>query len=236
MIKLKRNLFKGPNAYKQSSWLRAAVLGSNDGIISIAGLVIGVLEATQSKEAVFTAGIAGIIAGVISIAVGEYISVKTQRDMEESSLAKERQNLVNYPKEELEDLVSAYEKEGLKPNIAETVATEFTEANAFMAHAEADLHIDPNHLINPWKSVVASSISFVLSALIPLSAIMLCPQTYSVLAVFVSVIIALTITGTLTAKISGANTLRSTLRIVIGGTIAMVATYIAGILFRVAGV
>lgn len=236
MTKLIRNAFRVSDTSNKSNWLRAAVLGSNDGIISIAGLVIGVSEAAQSKDAVLAAGIAGIVAGVISMAVGEYISVRTQRDMEEASLSQERLDLADYPKEELEDLVSAYEKEGLEPNIAETVAKEFTQANAFMAHAETDFHIDPNHLTNPWKSVIASSIAFIASALIPLSAIMLSNNNYAILVVFTSVILALIVTGTLTARVSGTSTFRSTLRIVIGGTIAMIVTYVAGVLFRVAGV
>lgn len=234
MITPIKNKSRSFNTNARSNWLRAAVLGSNDGIISIAGLVIGVSEAAQSKDAVLAAGIAGIIAGVISMGISEYISVRTQRDMEEALLAKERLDLASHPKEELADLVSAYEKEGLKPSVAETVAAEFTEASAFVTHAEVDLHIDPNHLTNPWKSVFASAAAFIISALIPLSVMMLSASNCAALITFTAVVVALIITGILTARISGANVFRSTLRIVVGGAIAMSVTYLVGALFRIA--
>ena len=224
------------NTNDRSNWLRAAVLGSNDGIISIAGLVIGVSGAAQSKESILTAGIAGIIAGAISLGAGEYVSVSAERDMQKALLAKERQDLVNYPKEELNDLVSAYENEGLKPDTAEVVAKEFTEADAFATHAEVDFNIDPKHLTSPWSSVFASSFAFVIGSLIPLSAIMLSTKNYTVIVTFIAVVIALIITGTLTAKVSGTKVLKPVLRVVAGGIIAMVVTYLVGILFKVASV
>jgi len=236
MTKQTNNKFNSnnPNTNDKSNWLRAAVLGSNDGIISIAGLVIGISGAAQSKETVLTAGIAGIIAGAISIGAGEYVSVCAQSDMEKALLKKEKYNLINYPKEELDDLVSAYEKDGLKPKAAEIVAEEFTEADAFDTHAEVDYNIDPHHLTSPWSSVVASSISFAIGSLIPLSAIMFSDSSYSVVVAFVAVVIALTITGILTAKVSGASITRSVLRVVSGGVIAMTVTFLVGILFKVA--
>jgi len=220
---------------EKSNWLRAAVLGSNDGIISIAGLVIGVAGATQSKTAVLTAGLAGIIAGALSMAAGEYVSVSTQRDTEDALLAKEKRDLAEYPKEELADLVSAYEADGLEPKIAKIVATELTKVNAFEVHADVDFHINPKSLTNPWISVFASAGSFTVGATIPLIVIMLPVEAYTVPATFIAVIFALTITGILSAKISGANIFKSTLRVVIGGAVAMTVTYIIGNLFKVIG-
>ena len=224
------------NLSQQSNWLRAAVLGSNDGIISIAGLVIGVAGATQSKTAILTAGLAGIVAGALSMAVGEYVSVSTQRDTENALLAKEKRDLVEHPQEELDDLVSAYESDGLEPKIAKAVAVELTKVNAFTVHADVDLHIDPKNLTNPWSAVLASAGSFTVGALIPLVIIMLPVDGYTIPVTFVSVILALTLTGILSARISGASVYRSTLRVVLGGAIAMLVTYVIGNLFKVIGI
>ena len=223
------------NLNKQENRLRAAVLGANDGIVSIAGLVIGVAEASQSKTAILTAGLAGIIAGALSMAVGEYISVSTQRDTEKAMLAEERRDLKYHPKEELADLAVIYEDEGLTKKTAKTVAAEFTKADAFTAHAESELHIDPNNLTNPWSSMLASAGSFTIGALIPLVAIMLPIGVFTVPVTFISVIFALTIAGIISAKQSGADIRKSTLRVVVGGTIAMVVTYVIGNIFRVVG-
>jgi len=224
------------NISKQSNWLRAAVLGSNDGIISIAGLVIGVAGATQSKTAILTAGLAGIVAGALSMAVGEYVSVSTQRDTENALLIKEKQDLAEHPREELADLVSAYEADGLEPKIAKAAAAELTKVNAFAVHAEIDLHIDPKNLTNPWSAVLASAGSFVAGALIPLIVIMLPVGDYTIPVTFVAVILALIITGILSARISGASIYKSTMRVVLGGAFAMIVTYSIGNLFKVIGV
>jgi len=230
-----RDILGKVNTSGQSNWLRAAVLGSNDGIISIAGLVIGVAEATQSKTAILIAGLAGIVAGAMSMAVGEYLSVSTQRDTENALLANERRDLVNHPDEELANLVSAYESDGMDPKIAKIVALELTKTNAFTTHAEVDLHIDPKHLTNPWSAVFASVGSFIAGALIPLAAVLVSTEKYTVTITFVSVIVALIITGLISAKVSGANVFKSTLRVVVGGAIAMVVTYAIGNLFKIAG-
>ena len=224
------------NLNKTENRLRAAVLGANDGIVSIAGLVIGVAEATQSKTAILTAGLAGIIAGAMSMAVGEYISVSTQRDTEESMLNKERKDLRNHPKEELEDLARIYRSEGLSTETANLVARELSEKNALEAHADVDLHIDMKNLTNPWSSMLASAGSFVLGAIIPLVAIMLPVGNLTTPVTFGAVIVALFIAGIISSKASGANIAKSTLRVVIGGAIAMTVTYLIGNLFKIAGV
>lgn len=217
---------------ERSNILRAAVLGANDGIISIAALVIGVATATESSEAVLAAGIAGILAGAVSIGAGEYVSVSTQRDVESSELKKEKEDLKKHPKEELELLTEEIEAEGVGPIKAKRIATELTEANAYLVHAATDFHIDPKHLSSPWSSVIASSFSFVLGALIPLGFILLPIGLYTEVVVFVSVIIALTISGIISSVLSDTpRPIRSTLRVIAGGVIAMVATYALGTLF-----
>lgn len=227
-----RNTIGKVDTRGQSNWLRAAVLGSNDGIISIAGLVVGVASATQSKSAILIAGLAGIVAGAMSMAAGEYLSVSAQRDTENALLANERKDLVDHPEEELADLVSAYKSEGMDPKIAKVVALELTESNAFATHAEVDLDIDPKHLTKPWSAVFASASSFVVGSLIPLAAVLISVEKYTVVIIFVSVIFALIITGIISAKISGANVFKTTSRVVLGGAIAMIVTYVIGNLFK----
>lgn len=169
------------------------------------------------------------------MASGEYIAVSTQRDTENALLAEEKINLKKYPKEEMQDLVSAYENDGLDLSAAKTVAREMTQANAFAVHADVDLHIDPNHLTNPWVAALASAGSFVAGAIIPMVAIMLPVEDLTVPVAFVAVIVALTITGVLSAKISGANVFKSTMRVVVGGAIAMIITYSIGVVVKLIG-
>lgn len=220
----------------EKNGLRAAVLGANDGIVSIAGLVIGVAGAGASKVAILTAGLAGIVAGAMSMAAGEYVSVSTERDSEKSMLDHEAQELRDHPTEELQDLEKAYEAEGLSRAKALHVAKEMSAGDIFKVHAEVDLHIDPKHLTSPWSSVFASAGSFVVGAIIPLSAVMIPTGGYDVPVTFAAVILALTITGALSAKASGAKVSKSILRVVAGGAIAMIVTYVIGNVFHIAGV
>lgn len=211
--------------------LRASVLGANDGIVSVAGIVAGVAGATNNKAVIITAGVAGLVAGALSMAAGEYVSVSSQRDTERALLAKERRELEQYPQEELEELTQIYEHKGLKRSTAELVARELTSHNAYAAHVDAELNIDPNDLNNPWQAAVASAISFLIGAVIPLLAIVVSPNQLRLPIVFASVIIALVITGVLSAYAGGANRLKATVRVVIGGSLAMVVTYCIGRLF-----
>ncbi len=205
--------------------LRAAVLGANDGIVSVSGIVVGVAGATSSKSIIFTAGIAGLIAGALSMAAGEYVSVSSQRDTERALLNKELYELKHYPKEEFQELIKIYESKGLSNKTATLVAEELTANNVFAAHAEAELKIDPNDLNNPITAAIASAVAFFTGALIPLATILLSPEKYRIIITFVSVLIALTITGILSAHFGGANKVKATIRVVIGGAIAMAATY-----------
>ena len=215
------------------NWLRAAVLGANDGIVSIAGLVVGVAGATNSLSAILTAGIAGIIAGAISMAAGEYVSVSSSRDTEKALLEKERYELKNFPEKELQELADIYEKKGLSKKTAMVVAQELTDNDPIAAHFDAELGIDPDNLTNPWDAAYASAASFLVGAAIPLAAIILPPEDVRIPFAFSSVIIALVITGTVSAKVGGANIPKAVIRVVIGGALAMAVTYGIGRTFGI---
>ena len=215
------------------NWLRAAVLGANDGVVSVASIVLGVAGAVKSSDFILTAGVAGLVAGALSMAVGEYVSVSTQRDSEESQLERERYELMHEPEHELAELVDIYVAKGLNPATAKLVADELTAHDAFAAHADAEFNTDPNNLTNPSHAALASALSFTVGGLIPLLAIVLPPANLRIIVTFVSVLIALIITGIFSAKLGGSKKVRATVRIVVGGILAMVATYGAGVLFGV---
>jgi VIT1/CCC1 family predicted Fe2+/Mn2+ transporter len=218
------------------NWLRASVLGANDGIVSIAGLVLGVAGATSSSIIILTAGIAGIVAGAISMAAGEYVSVSSSRDTEKALLEKERYELKNNPEGELAELAGIYEGKGLSKKTARIVAEELSAKDPIAAHFDAELGIDPNNLANPWHAAFASAASFLAGALIPLLAIILIPSPFRVPLTFLSVVLALGITGTLSAKVGGASVPKAVFRVVVGGALAMVVTYGIGKLFNVSGI
>lgn len=223
----------GAKTAQKANWLKAAVLGANDGIISIAGMVIGVASATGLADDIFTAGIAGIVAGAISLGVGEYISVSSQRDIEESLLAQKQQDLDSNPKGELKSLKTTFQGQGLDSKTASVAAQETTKKDALGVHAELDYHIDSQQLTSPWSSVFASIFSFVAGAMVPFVAIMLAEDDIRIPITFISVLLALTFTGFVTAKISHSkNIKKSMVRVIIGGAIAMIVTYFVGELFR----
>ncbi len=215
------------------NWLRAAVLGANDGIVSVASIVLGVAGAVKSSDFILIAGVAGLVAGALSMAVGEYVSVSTQRDSEEAQLERERYELMHEPEHELAELVDLYKAKGLTPETAKLVACELTAHDAFAAHADAEFNTDPNDLTNPLHAAFASALSFTLGGLVPLLAIVLPVPSLRIGVTFVSVLIALIITGIFSAKLSGSKKMRATIRVVVGGVLAMAATYGAGVLFGV---
>jgi VIT1/CCC1 family predicted Fe2+/Mn2+ transporter len=221
------------NTGSKLNWLRASVLGANDGIVSIAGLVVGVAGATDSTQIIFTAGMAGIVAGAISMAAGEYISVSSSRDTEKALLKKEQYELKHFPKQELEELAQIYERKGLTKNTAILVASELTRNDPYKAHIDAELGIDPDNLTNPWHAAFASAASFLIGAVIPLIAVLAPPTSVRIQFAFAAVLVALAITGTISAKIGNAPVLRAVARVVIGGAIAMVVTYGIGSMFGV---
>jgi VIT1/CCC1 family predicted Fe2+/Mn2+ transporter len=210
------------------NWLRAGVLGANDGIVSTAGIVIGVAAATSDRGTIATAGIAGLAAGAMSMAAGEYVSVSTQRDTERALLAKERRELREMPAEELDELTQIYREKGLSPELAAEVAAQLTDHDALGAHAEAELGIDPDQLTNPWQAALASMVSFTLGALLPLVAILLPPVSARVWVTAVAVVVALALTGWGSARLGDAPAGRAVLRNVAGGVLAMAVTYAIG--------
>lgn len=215
------------------NWLRAGVLGANDGIISTAGVVIGVAAATPDRTVVLVAGLASLAAGAMSMAVGEYVSVSTQRDSEMALLEKERRELEEQPEEELEELAALYRAKGISDDLAHQVARQLTEHDALGAHAEAELGIDPDDLTNPWHAAWASMVAFTLGALLPLVAILLPPQDWQVQVTVAAVLLALFLTGTVSATLGGAPRGRAIARNVLGGALAMALTYGIGSLMGV---
>src|SRR6478609_5760813 len=212
------------------NWLRAGVLGANDGIVSVAAVVVGVAGATSSVPTIVTAGLAALVGGAISMALGEYVSVSSQRDSERALIAKERRELAEMPEEELEELTGLYEQRGLSDATARSVALELTAHDALSAHLEVELHIDQNDLVNPWHAALSSAIAFTLGALLPLLAILLPPPEWRVPVTFVAVLIALAVTGSVSAHLGGAPRLRAASRLVLGGALALVVTWLIGTL------
>lgn len=219
-----------PGIGKRLNWLRAGVLGANDGIVSTAGIVIGVAAATIERSTIATAGIAGLAAGAMSMAAGEYVSVSTQRDTERALLAKEKRELREMPEEELEELTQIYREKGLTPELAAEVARQLTAHDALGAHAEAELGIDPEELTNPWHAAWASMAAFTLGALLPLLAILLPPAGARIWITAAAVVVALAFTGWGSARLGQAPVRPAVLRNVGGGMLAMLVTYGIGAL------
>lgn len=216
------------------NWLRAGVLGANDGIVSVAGIVVGVAGATAARGPIFTAGLAGLVAGAVSMALGEYVSVSSQRDSEHALMAQERRELHESPEEELAELTALYRAKGLSPATARQVAEELTEHDALGAHLDAELGIDPDDLANPRQAAAASAVSFTLGALLPMIAILLPPQSWRVPVCVLAVLAALALTGVVSARLGGANPRRAVLRVLIGGALGLAFTYGVGHLFGTA--
>ena len=210
------------------NWLRAGVLGANDGIVSVAGIVVGVAGATSGRQPIAVAGIAGLVAGALSMAAGEYVSVSTQRDTEQALLEKERIELRDMPEEELEELTGMYQSKGLPRQLAEQVAQHLTEHDALGAHAEVELGINPDELTNPWHAAAASLVAFFVGALLPFVAILLPGASWRVPVTFVAVLLALAVTGRVSADLGGAPRRAAVLRNMGGGAVAMVITYAVG--------
>ena len=210
------------------SWLRAGVLGANDGIVSTAGIVTGVAGATTDRGTIMIAGVAGLVAGALSMATGEYVSVSTQRDSELALLDKERRELREEPAEELQELAGLYVAKGLTEDLALQVAQQLTEHDALGAHAEAELGIDPDDITSPWAAAFASMVAFVLGALLPLLTILLAGADARVPVTVVSVAVALALTGWASARLSFGPPRRAVLRNVGGGLLAMGITFAIG--------
>ncbi len=207
------------------NWLRAGVLGANDGIISTAGLVIGVAAATSVTSEIATAGIAGLVAGAVSMALGEYVSVSSQRDSERALIHRERRELEELPEEEHRELVGLLRRRGLSEGSAETVARELAEHDALGAHLQVELGIQQEDLANPWAAAGVSALAFALGALLPLVAILLPPDSVRVPVAFLAVLVGLLATGLLSAHLGSAPKGAAVVRLVLGGALAMAVTF-----------
>jgi VIT1/CCC1 family predicted Fe2+/Mn2+ transporter len=215
------------------NWLRAGVLGANDGIVSVAGVAVGVAGATADRSAILVAGVASLVAGALSMAGGEYVSVSTQRDTEQAALRLERYELETMPEEEERELAGIYQEKGLSPELAAEVARELTENDALEAHAEAELGIDPDELTSPWHAAWASLAAFTVGGLLPLLAISVPGVSVRVWACAAAVLVGLVLTGAVSARLGSANVRRAILRNVGVGALTMLVTYLVGVLFGV---
>lgn len=216
------------------NWLRAGVLGANDGIVSVAGLVVGVAGATTERVVILTAGVASLVAGALSMAGGEYVSVSTQRDTERAALELERYELRTMPEVEERELAQIYQDKGLSAELAEQVAQELTEKDPLRAHAEAELRIDPDNLTSPWQAAWASFLAFTVGGLIPLLAIGFPSTSLRVWLCGAAVLAGLALTGVISARLGNARVARAVLRNVGVGALTMVVTYYVGVLFGTA--
>lgn len=218
------------------NWLRAGVLGANDGIVSVAAVVVGVAGATTQNAPILVAGLAALVGGAISMALGEYVSVSSQSDSERALIAKERRELEEMPEEELAELAGLYEAKGLSPATARQVAVELTEHDALGAHLSAELNIDQDDVVSPWHAATASALAFTVGGVLPLASALLVPEPWRSAVTFVVVLAALAVTGGLAAWIGGSSRTRSVARVVVGGALALGATFGIGSLLGVAGV
>lgn len=218
------------------NWLRAAVLGANDGIVSTAATVVGVAGVTNTLAPILVAGTAAVVGGSVSMALGEYVSVSSQRDSQEALIEKERQELREDPEGELLELAGLYEQKGLSPATARLVADELTDHDALAAHLAVELNIDELEVVNPWHAAFASAGAFAAGAVLPLLAILLMPAGIRIPVTFIAVLAALAITGAVSARVGGSSRRRAVARLVIGGALAMAFTYLVGTLLGTTGI
>ncbi len=217
----------------RSNWLRAAVLGANDGIISISSLAIGVAAASSDKDSIILATVAGLVAGALSMAAGEYVSVSSQTDTEKADIERERQELLEMPEEELQILAQIYEKRGLSKETAMKVAMEFTAKDALEAHVRDELGINELSQANPIQAALASGASFTVGGLLPLLVILLAPVVGLEYWLYGSTIVFLMLLGSTAAKTGGSSVKVAIFRITIWGSIAMGLSALVGFIFGV---
>jgi vacuolar iron transporter family protein len=212
-------------------WLRAAVLGANDGIVSTASLVVGVAAAEAARQDVLVAGVAGLVAGALSMAAGEYVSVSSQADTERADLKRERHELATEPQAEEDELTGIYSRRGLEPELARTVARQLTAKGALAAHARDELGLTEELAARPLQAALASAATFAVGAGVPIVTILVAPATALVLAVSVLSLLCLFALGATAARIGGAPVLVGAARVTIWGVLAMLATAAVGTLF-----
>jgi VIT1/CCC1 family predicted Fe2+/Mn2+ transporter len=219
----------------RSGWLRASVLGANDGIVSVSSLIVGVAAADYSPTAILVAGAAGLAAGAMSMAAGEYVSVSSQSDVERADIAREKQALIDTPEAEEEELASIYHSRGLSVETAALVARELTAKNALSAHVRDELGLSEVHTANPLQAALASGLTFTVAAALPLAAVALAPSDRIIPAVVITTLICLAGLGALGALVGGAPKLRATARVLFWGAAAMAVTAGVGSVFGVSG-
>ncbi|MBZ8117838.1 VIT family protein [Roseovarius sp. LXJ103] len=222
-----------PHYINRSGWLRAAVLGANDGIVSVSALVVGVAASGAEIGAIMIAGVAGLTAGAMSMAAGEYVSVSSQSDIERADIKREKIALEEMPEAEFEELVEIYRERGLSEDTAQTVARELSEKNALAAHVRDELGLSEMHSANPLQAAITSALTFSLAAAIPVLGAAFAPVSLTIPVVLFVTIIALAGLGALGAKAGGAPLLRAAIRVVGWGVLAMSVTAGVGWAFGV---
>ncbi len=211
--------------------LRAAVLGANDGIVSTSSVVMGVAGATSDTKAITIAGLAALIAGALSMAVGEYVSVSSQSDAEKAYIREEKNDLKDNAEYELDELAREYMKHGLSKPLAHDVAKELTKKDALRAHLRMHFNLDPDDINNPWHAAIASLLAFSVGGIIPFLTIVLFPVNLRIIATVIAVVVSLLIVGYVSARAGNAHKARAIVRVVVGGIAAMAVTYLVGVIF-----
>lgn len=225
---------EAPHMINRANWLRAAVLGANDGIVSVSSLIVGVAVADPSPKAILIAGMAGLAAGAMSMAAGEYVSVSSQSDIERADLDRERIALEQMPEQELAELAAIYESRGMTPATAMQAAREVTAHDALGAHAREELGLHDVNQANPLQAAMASLLTFAIAAAVPVLAAVLAPAGMVIPVVLGVTLVALAVLGAVGAKAGGAPLLPATIRVLIWGAFAMAVTMGVGRIFGIA--
>ncbi|HEX5998113.1 MAG TPA: VIT family protein [Hyphomicrobiaceae bacterium] len=225
-----RPLHRETHLIDRIGWLRAAVLGANDGLISTASLIVGVAAASPSRNEVLVAGVAGLVAGAMSMAAGEYVSVSSQADTEQADLARERRELAEQPEAELHELAQIYVDRGVAPDLARQVAQQMMAKDAFAAHARDELGLAPHVIARPVQAALTSAVTFALGAAFPLVIALLAPVRGLTWTVSLACLIGLAALGAIGARTGGSDVVRATLRVTFWGAVAMAATALIGAL------
>lgn len=210
------------------NWLRAGVLGANDGIVSTAAIIFGVAGASASHSTIMLVGVASVAAGALSMAAGEYVSVSTQRDLERAELAQQKADLERDPERELRVLARLFEQRGVEPEVAVEVAKQMSAKDALAVHARAELGLDPEAVTNPWSAALSSLISFIIGGAVPVVALLSSPRAVAVWVAGAAVVVAMILTGAIAARLGRIPLLPSVVRNVAGGLLAMAITYGVG--------
>jgi len=212
-------------------WLRAAVLGANDGILSTASVIVGVAAASPDRSSILIAGVASLVAGAMSMAAGEYVSVSSQADTEHADLEMERRALRDRPGEELHELTQIYIARGVEPGLAKSVAKQLTARDGLEAHARDELGISDTVIARPVQAAMASAASFSVGAILPLAAAIAVPAAHAIMAVSIAALASLSVLGAISARAGGAPVLKATARVTLWGALAMAVTAAIGALF-----